>query len=613
MLPDDVEGAELRKEWDNRDKFSEYEYHRIYKLSMVPASFIGLVFVELLHIPDIKVCLLWKNGLILSYTLNTCPCSSYPCEQRAFIQFHSEGGYHIQISVRCCHISHRLLRMISTTIYNLIEDLKLKNSIKRLIPCTHCIRNKFSNIYQYTYEDCIDKAAHGIQFVYCTNIHSSFRRTYLKTLSPDIIFASVPQIKSSQLVVEKLLGKGGFGEVYKATYHNNKDQSIIHVAIKQPYEIIDESSSTPIIDENNNNNSNANNNNLKSSSSLSSMMNKKYDTKLYDEFMKEVQIMRELSHPNIVQLIGIAFRPLRMILEYVENGDLYSLLHDDKSSDISWNLRLLIAWDIAKGLKALQLHSPPVIHRDLHAHNIFISSLSTNVSITRAKIADFGLARGIVRSASFALSDIWLAPEILTGNSYDCKSDVYSYAICCWQIATREIPFSTSNNIPFLRDAIVNENIRPSIELLNQSQAPESFKELIIKSWDSNPQNRPSSIEIVEILQNLLGLKSIPTEYSEKSVPRGSLGSFHKNASLSNSSPNIRDDFSSSSSSSMSCDISLRFMLNLDDILGTSMSITCATKHKKNFWLGTTRGDILTVDIASVSFFFFLKLKIECE
>ena len=584
MIPDEVDSIELRKQWDNKDQFVEYEYRRIYKLSMVPSNLIGRVFVELIHIPSIKLCLLWKTGLILSYTLNSCPCSSYPCEQRAFIKFHSEGGHKIEILVRCCHVSHRLLRMISETIYNLVEDLKLTNCITRLVPCTHCLKNKFSNIFNFKYEECIDKVAHGKQIVYCSNIKSQTRRTLITTIAPDIIFASIPKIRSSQLQIVKLLGQGGFGVVYKAIY-TKSSQTEINVAIKQPHGNIEDDPS------------NENNNNSNNIDPQQQQQQTKYDANLYDEFMKEVQIMRELRHPNIVELIGVAFHPLRMILEFVEKGDLFDLLHDHDKV-LPWKLRLLIAWDIAKGMRALQLHSPPIIHRDLHAHNIFISSLSTKSSKQRAKIADFGLARGVVRAASFALSDIWLAPEILNAEPYDSQSDVYSFAICCWQIATRKNPFESSSNIPFLRDAIVNNNLRPDYELLKQSEAPEEFINLIIKCWDRIPQNRPTFSKIVDKLRKIIGLKKVPYDFGD--VLRGSLaGLGAKGVSpVSTNFINVLRDHSNSKNL-------LNSTFNVNSIIGDSVTITCGIKIDNYIWLGTARGDIITMDIFTVCFSFF--------
>ena len=121
------------------------------------------------------------------------------------------------------------------------------------------------------------------------------------------------------------------------------------------------------------------------------------------EFQQEVYIMSQISHGNLLKLFGIIKKPLQMILEYIPNGDLMNFLHpiDPVTSQrapilkekLPWRLRLLIAWDIAKGMYSLQHNNPPIIHRDLRSPNIFLASFSENPSHIRAKVADFGLSR----------------------------------------------------------------------------------------------------------------------------------------------------------------------------------------------------------------------------
>ena len=93
-----------------------------------------------------------------------------------------------------------------------------------------------------------------------------------------------------------------------------------------------------------------------------------------------------LNHPNLVKLYGITLNPLRMILEFVSQGDLFDLIHPkDKTDkekgilgkisekDFPMEYRLKIALDIAKGMLYLQSITPPIIHRDLRSPNIFVN------------------------------------------------------------------------------------------------------------------------------------------------------------------------------------------------------------------------------------------------
>src|SRR3990167_2668350 len=156
-------------------------------------------------------------------------------------------------------------------------------------------------------------------------------------------------------MVEKLVGEGGFGMVYKGVY-----QGFIPVAIKEL-----RAKSTGDED---------------SEDSLNE----------FKEFQREVSIMSELNHKNLVQLYGISIAPqLRMIMEWCPGGDLYHFLAH--AQPVCWALKYRIAYDIACGMKYLQDVTPPIIHRDLRSPNVFIMSTNPKDPVV-AKIADFGLS-----------------------------------------------------------------------------------------------------------------------------------------------------------------------------------------------------------------------------
>jgi len=94
--------------------------------------------------------------------------------------------------------------------------------------------------------------------------------------------------------------------------------------------------------------------------------------------------MRTLpQHPNILTLIGISSQPFCIITEFMEKGDLFNYLKNNKSIDEQQKLKWMI--DICEGMKHLAQHH--IIHRDLAARNCLLDSKLT------AKISDFGLAR----------------------------------------------------------------------------------------------------------------------------------------------------------------------------------------------------------------------------
>lgn len=104
----------------------------------------------------------------------------------------------------------------------------------------------------------------------------------------------------------------------------------------------------------------------------------KYSTSVFKSFYKEVEIMKRLKHPNIVQLYGICTanipKPI-IVLEFLHRGSLFKVLHQDKLK-LPKHRQLKVAIDMAYGINYLHNISPKIIHRDLRSHKYFILSFS---------------------------------------------------------------------------------------------------------------------------------------------------------------------------------------------------------------------------------------------
>ena len=86
--------------------------------------------------------------------------------------------------------------------------------------------------------------------------------------------------------------------------------------------------------------------------------------------------MSLLSHPNIVRLFAVSISPLAIIMEYVQNGDLFHYLHAPERVNEPMNpvLQYLIALDVANGLAYLHSLKPPIIHRDMRYNVVICTS-----------------------------------------------------------------------------------------------------------------------------------------------------------------------------------------------------------------------------------------------
>lgn len=184
--------------------------------------------------------------------------------------------------------------------------------------------------------------------------------------------------------------------------------------------------------------------------------------------------MESLRHPNIVMFLGAStkFPNLAIILEYCANRSLWSVLQN-KNIVLSWDDRKRIAYEIALGMNYLHSFPVPVIHRDLKSLNILLDDCF------RAKIADFGWTRiKNVKMSSKIGTFQWMAPEVISGEFYSEKADVFSYAIILWEIAAREPPYKNIMGTKVSID-VIKLDLRPEIP----KNTPEQFAKLIKRCW----------------------------------------------------------------------------------------------------------------------------------
>lgn len=109
-------------------------------------------------------------------------------------------------------------------------------------------------------------------------------------------------------------------------------------------------------------------------------------------FLKEVAVLRSLSHSNVLRFIGVLYRDkkLHLVTEYVPGGSLKEIIQNNELM-LPWECRIRFAKDIACGMT--YLHSKNIIHRDLNSLNCLVREDKTVI------VADFGLAR-IIKSSS---------------------------------------------------------------------------------------------------------------------------------------------------------------------------------------------------------------------
>ncbi|XP_069863394.1 serine/threonine-protein kinase TNNI3K isoform X4 [Dipodomys merriami] len=220
-----------------------------------------------------------------------------------------------------------------------------------------------------------------------------------------------------------------------------------------------------------------------------------------DMFCREVSILCQLNHPCVIQFVGACLNDpsqFAIVTQYISGGSLFSLLHEQKRS-LDLQSKLIIAVDVAKGMEYLHNLTQPIIHRDLNSHNILLYEDG------HAVVADFGESRFLQSLDEDNMTKQpgnlrWMAPEVFTQcTRYTIKADVFSYALCLWELLTGEIPFAHLKPAAAAAD-MAYHHIRPPIGY----SIPKPISSLLMRGWNVWPEGRPEFSEVVTKLEDCL-------------------------------------------------------------------------------------------------------------
>ncbi|XP_072973124.1 protein STRUBBELIG-RECEPTOR FAMILY 6-like isoform X1 [Typha angustifolia] len=282
------------------------------------------------------------------------------------------------------------------------------------------------------------------------------------------------QVATDSFSIDRLIGEGSFGRVYKAQFNDGKVLAVKKI----------------------------------SSAALANQS--------LEDFIELVSSISQLQHPNLTELVGYCTEHGQhmLVYQYHKNGSLHDLLHltDEFSKPLTWSIRVKIALGTARALEYLhEVCSPSIIHKNFKSSNILLDSE------LNPHLCDSGLA-SLVPNAEFQLlraSEQNSAPEVAMSGQYTLKSDVYSFGVVMLELLTGRKSFDISRPrseqslvnwaIPQLHDIdSLDQMVDPALEGLYPAKSLSRFADVIALCVQAEPEFRPPISEVVQSLLRLV-------------------------------------------------------------------------------------------------------------
>lgn len=211
-----------------------------------------------------------------------------------------------------------------------------------------------------------------------------------------------------------------------------------------------------------------------------------------DSLLREVQLLKELDHPNIMKLFAFFEDPgyYYLVGEVYTGGELFDEIINQKCFSEMDAAR--IVKQVLSGIT--YMHRNKVVHRDLKPENLLLQNKEKNANI---KIIDFGLSTHF--EASKKMKDkigtaYYIAPEVLHG-TYDEKCDVWSTGVILYILLSGCPPFNGANEYEILRKV---EKGKYTFDLPQCKNVSDSAKDLIRRMLTYVPSMRISAREALE-------------------------------------------------------------------------------------------------------------------
>lgn len=328
--------------------------------------------------------------------------------------------------------------------------------------------------------------------------------------------AKLEIIEPAHLAVSRLLGVGGYGEVYLCKWHS-ADVAVkcLNPSLLSPDGAFGSVSEDVVAEL------------IKEASMLGSLRhpNVVWVYGIVLPPMKDVRHIREHLEPgqaidavvmaadaaNFGSLIPGMIRPPALVAEFLAGGSLRQAIARKSSVVGEDAVKVKMALDTARGME--YLHSKRIVHFDLKSANLLVGFRDKTPI---CKVADFGLSKQRYQTYVTGVNSMrgtlpWTAPEIIkTPSCVTEKVDVYSFGVVLWELWTGHEPFEGVNYHALMQQMTTNSNFRPAMPGSPDWDGPvplapcDGWVELMQRCWAELPSERPSFTDVVAELELML-------------------------------------------------------------------------------------------------------------
>ncbi|XP_075928957.1 activated CDC42 kinase 1 isoform X2 [Petromyzon marinus] len=215
-----------------------------------------------------------------------------------------------------------------------------------------------------------------------------------------------------------------------------------------------------------------------------------------EDFVKEVNTMHMLDHPNLIRLYGVILTyPMKMVTELAPLGSLLDRLRRNQGRFLLSTL-CRYAVQVATGMSYLETRR--YIHRDLAARNILLAASDL------VKIGDFGLMRALPQNDDhYVMSEhrkvpfAWCAPESLKTRTFSHASDTWMFGITLWEMFTYgQEPWVGLNG-----SQILHKIDKEGERLPKPEDCPQDIYNVLLQCWAHRPGDRPTFMALKDFLK----------------------------------------------------------------------------------------------------------------